>query len=76
MKAHASVSASPAPMSNDAPVSKYKPNADTTTASSTRRSGARRVNTISISGVNTTNKPVMNAEFDVLVRSSPAFCNQ
>ena len=38
--------------------------------------GRRRVTTVSISGVNTTNSPVMNAEFDVVVRSSPAFWNQ
>ena len=33
-----------------------------------RRRPLRRVTTVSISGVNTTNKPVMNAEFDVDVR--------
>ena len=27
-------------------------------------------------GVNTTNRPVMNAEFEVVVRSSPSFWNQ
>ena len=27
-------------------------------------------------GVNTTNRPVMNAEFDVVVRSRPSFWNQ
>ena len=40
------------------------------------RRALRRVTTVSISGVNTTNNPVMNAEFDVVVRSSPRFCNQ
>ena len=34
------------------------------------------VTTVSTSGVNTTNRPVMKAEFDVVVRSSPAFWNQ
>ena len=38
--------------------------------------GRRRVTAVSKSGVNTTNNPVMNAEFDVVVRSSPAFWNQ
>ena len=32
--------------------------------------------TVSTSGVNTTNRPVMNAEFEVVVRSSPTFWNQ
>ena len=29
-----------------------------------------------MSGVNTTNSPVMNAEFDVVVRFRPSFWNQ
>ena len=74
--AQPNVSASPAWISKDAPVSRNNPIAATATAARTRRSGARRVTTISIIGVNTTNSPVMNAEFDVVVRSSPAFWNQ
>ena len=42
----------------------------------TFRVGQRRVTAVSIRGVNTTNKPVMNAEFDVVVRFSPSFWNQ
>ena len=59
-----------------APVRRNKPNVDTTTAINTLAGGAFRSTTVSISGTKTTNKPVMNAEFDVVVCSSPAFWNQ
>ena len=63
-------------MSTDAPVSRNNPTADTTTAIKTRVSGARRVTSTSMIGVNTTNNPVMNAESEVVVRCKPAFWNQ
>src|SRR6185369_2098065 len=76
INAQPSVSASPTPRLNDAPEIRNRPTAHTATPTSTLRVGARRVTTVSTSGVNTTNKPVMNAEFDVVVRCSPAFWSQ
>ena len=74
--AQPSVRRSPEFSDRSAPVSRKSPTVATATAASTFGAGALRNTTVSTSGVKTTNKPVMNAEFDVVVRSKPAFWNQ
>ena len=68
-----SVTASPKPSVGSAPVSRKSPSTDMPTATQIPARGAWRNAIDSMIGVVTANRPVMNAEFDVVVCCKPRF---